>query len=275
MEKILQHAQHDLIPSEGVNPISKHVVLHRVSIVQDALTSTETIYLKALVRLGGAPDRFNNRIAVAGTAQLMQESGLSRSTVKRCKKRLRANGIIEVMEREDPFSHKPQTVKINSFKSVLHVWRQNKWTQVIRNRGVQFATEGGDLIAMKLPLLPELVKRVVDAAMAAVHKIASPRRKPYAAPVLNADAVREAATVADGMWKAIQEELRPRILPKRFEMWIKPLQGWDLKERVLYVRTPSPQFGHVGSEFDSEITAAVETLKLDVKLLRFDHGPPG
>jgi hypothetical protein len=282
MENILQPAPQVATPSEGANPTFKHVVLHEIQWVQDGLSDSAWELLQAYVRLAGPADRFNDRICRAGIAELMREAKFkSRSKVKRNKKELRAKLALEVIEREDPTSHAPQAVKIFSYKRTLAVWRQNKWTHVIWNRGVQFVTKLGDLIEMTLPKLPEFVKRAVDAAMAVIHKIAGPRRKAYV-PAVNADAVlewNEAATVAHQsaveIWQRIQEELKPKILRQSFDTWIKPLKGWDVRDRVLYVKLPSAEFTHLGGKYAGEIGAAMATIQAPgVDHVEFLDRPP-
>lgn len=75
------------------------------------------------------------------------------------------------------------------------------------------------------------------------------------------------------LWRGILIDLEKIIIRQSFETWLKPTRGWDLNERTLYVRIPSPEFEHLGEKYSEQIETAIRTQRLPLDRVLFVSSP--
>jgi hypothetical protein len=254
MTNILQHAPTDANPQEGANPTFNYS--HKIGWFQDVLSPSQLAVFNA-VRDCGTLNKMGEHVAVVGVRAIIRETGLCRSAVKDAKRVLRSLRILEVVERENPWTRTAQTLKIRNYKSIKTDWNQRGWTHYIKNRGRQICNKFGELIALELPKLPELVKRAVNQLMKQVYKLALPSIPDPEAEIA---------------WNYIADGLKANLARQTFETWIAPVKGWQLRGRTLFVAAPSPEFMHLGAKYANEIKAAIGQLPIDQ--VEFVNRPP-
>jgi len=71
------------------------------------------------------------------------------------------------------------------------------------------------------------------------------------------------ASVALNPWVQILAALEKKINRQSFDTWLKPTRYSYIRERMLYVRIPTPEFRHVGEKYGDLIGEAIENLHLD------------
>ncbi|MGC2636736.1 MAG: chromosomal replication initiator protein DnaA [Acidobacteriaceae bacterium] len=83
-------------------------------------------------------------------------------------------------------------------------------------------------------------------------------------------------SVALNPWIQILAALEKKINRQSYDTWLKPTRYSYARERVLYVRIPTPEFRHVGDRYGDLIQEAIENLQLefdDVSFITPDEDP--
>ena len=71
------------------------------------------------------------------------------------------------------------------------------------------------------------------------------------------------SSVALNPWVQILAALEKKVNRHAFDTWLKPTRYSYARERMLYVRIPTPEFKHVGDRYGDLIQEAIENLHLD------------
>ena len=255
-----------LHPSEGVN-----LVCYPIRIVQDALTDNEEKLRRAMwYAKGHIITPAGSHIVRIGTAALMALTGFCYDTVRDLIKSLRSKLVMRMVKREHPWTCGAQTYEIFHFKQIKATWKQNGWVNVIKNRGRRFANALHELVVLEVPALPKLVRDVLEIFQnrrTAKAYVAPPPPPQEVQPQAVAATVNQETAVL--LWQCIQSELKFHLEPRRFDMWIRPVRGWDLIERVLYIELPSSAFKHIRDEWRTEIEAAIRKQNLAVDRIEY------
>src|ERR1700749_3846617 len=77
-------------------------------------------------------------------------------------------------------------------------------------------------------------------------------------------------------WVRILGALEKKINRQSFDTWLKPTRFSHAKDRLLYVRIPTPEFQHVGERYADLIQEAIDAWQLefdDVKFLTPEEDP--
>jgi chromosomal replication initiator protein len=77
-------------------------------------------------------------------------------------------------------------------------------------------------------------------------------------------------------WVQILAALEKKINRQSYDTWLKPTRYSYVRERVLFVRIPTPEFRHVGDRYGDLIQEAIENLELeldDVNFITPDEDP--
>src|SRR5579875_2835427 len=83
-------------------------------------------------------------------------------------------------------------------------------------------------------------------------------------------------SVALNPWVQILAALEKKINRQSFDTWLKPTRFSYTRERMLFVRIPTPEFRHVGDRYGDLIQEAIENLQLefdDVSFITPDEDP--
>lgn len=64
-------------------------------------------------------------------------------------------------------------------------------------------------------------------------------------------------------WVRILGALEKKINRQFFDTWLKPTRFSHTKERILFVRIPTPEFQHIGERYNDLIQEAIDKLQLD------------
>ena len=64
-------------------------------------------------------------------------------------------------------------------------------------------------------------------------------------------------------WVRILGALEKKINRQSFDTWFKPTRFSHVKERMLFVRIPTPEFQHVGERYADLIQEAIDNLQLE------------
>ena len=83
-------------------------------------------------------------------------------------------------------------------------------------------------------------------------------------------------SVALNPWVQILAALEKKINRHAFDTWLKPTRFSYVRERMLYVRIPTPEFKHVGERYGDLIQEAIENLHLefdDVTFITAEEDP--
>ncbi|GGH01399.1 chromosomal replication initiator protein DnaA [Silvibacterium dinghuense] len=70
-------------------------------------------------------------------------------------------------------------------------------------------------------------------------------------------------------WVRILGALEKKINRQSFDTWLKPTRFSHAKERLLYVRIPTPEFQHVGDHYGDLIQEAIDALQLEFDDVKF------
>ena len=76
-------------------------------------------------------------------------------------------------------------------------------------------------------------------------------------------------SVALNPWVQILAALEKKINRQSYDTWLKPTRYSYVRERVLFVRIPSPEFSHVGDRYGDLIQEAIENLQLEFDDVQF------
>ena len=82
--------------------------------------------------------------------------------------------------------------------------------------------------------------------------------------------------VALNPWIQILAALEKKINRQSYDTWLKPTRYSYVRDRVLFVRIPTPEFRHVGDRYGDLIGEAIENLQLeldDVNFITPDEDP--
>ncbi len=82
--------------------------------------------------------------------------------------------------------------------------------------------------------------------------------------------------VALNPWVQILAALEKKVNRQSFDTWLKPTRYSYVRERLLFVRIPTPEFRHVGDRYGDLIQEAIENLHLefdDVSFITPDEDP--
>src|ERR1700752_2166462 len=63
-------------------------------------------------------------------------------------------------------------------------------------------------------------------------------------------------------WVRILGALEKKVNRQSFDTWLKPTRFSHTKDRMLYVRIPTPEFQHIGERYTDLIQEAIDNLKL-------------
>jgi chromosomal replication initiator protein len=83
-------------------------------------------------------------------------------------------------------------------------------------------------------------------------------------------------SVALNPWVQILSALEKKVKRQSFDTWLRPTRFSYVRERVLFVRIPTPEFRHVGDRYGDLIQEAIENLQLefdDVSFITADEDP--
>src|ERR1700739_2942584 len=64
-------------------------------------------------------------------------------------------------------------------------------------------------------------------------------------------------------WVRILGALEKKVNRQSFDTWLKPTRFSHTKDRMLYVRIPTPEFQHIGERYTDLIQEAIDNLKLE------------
>ena len=64
-------------------------------------------------------------------------------------------------------------------------------------------------------------------------------------------------------WVRILGALEKKVNRQSFDTWFKPTRFSHIKERMLFVRIPTPEFQHIAERYTDLIQEAIDTLKLE------------
>jgi len=84
------------------------------------------------------------------------------------------------------------------------------------------------------------------------------------------------SSVALNPWVQILAALEKKVNRQSFDTWLKPTRYSYARERMLYVRIPTPEFRHVGDRYGDLIQEAIENLHLefdDVTFITAEEDP--
>ncbi len=84
------------------------------------------------------------------------------------------------------------------------------------------------------------------------------------------------SSVALNPWVQILAALEKKVNRHAYDTWLKPTRYSYVRERMLYVRIPTPEFKHVGERYGDLIQEAIENLHLefdDVEFITADEDP--
>ena len=70
-------------------------------------------------------------------------------------------------------------------------------------------------------------------------------------------------SVALNPWVQILAALEKKVKRQSFDTWLRPTRFSYTRDRVLFVRIPTPEFRHVGDRYGDLIQEAIENLQLD------------
>jgi len=70
-------------------------------------------------------------------------------------------------------------------------------------------------------------------------------------------------SVALNPWVQILSALEKKVKRQSFDTWLRPTRFSYTRDRVLFVRIPTPEFRHVGDRYGDLIQEAIENLQLD------------
>ncbi|HET7345911.1 MAG TPA: DnaA/Hda family protein, partial [Acidobacteriaceae bacterium] len=76
-------------------------------------------------------------------------------------------------------------------------------------------------------------------------------------------------SVALNPWVQILAALEKKINRQSYDTWLKPTRYSYVRERVLFVRIPTPEFKHVGDRYGDLIQEAIENLQLELDDVSF------
>ncbi|HEV2278986.1 MAG TPA: chromosomal replication initiator protein DnaA [Acidobacteriaceae bacterium] len=76
-------------------------------------------------------------------------------------------------------------------------------------------------------------------------------------------------SVALNPWVQILAALEKKINRQSYDTWLKPTRYSYVRERVLFVRIPTPEFKHVGERYGDLIQEAIENLQLELDDVNF------
>ncbi|HLJ77282.1 MAG TPA: chromosomal replication initiator protein DnaA [Acidobacteriaceae bacterium] len=76
-------------------------------------------------------------------------------------------------------------------------------------------------------------------------------------------------SVALNPWVQILAALEKKINRQSYDTWLKPTRYSYVRERVLFVRIPTPEFKHVGDRYGDLIQEAIENLQLELDDVNF------
>ncbi|MGB9148286.1 MAG: chromosomal replication initiator protein DnaA, partial [Acidobacteriaceae bacterium] len=83
-------------------------------------------------------------------------------------------------------------------------------------------------------------------------------------------------SVALNPWVRILAALEKKVNRQSYDTWLKPTRFSYTRDRLLFVRIPSPEFRHVGERYGDLIQEAIENLELefdDVNFITPDEDP--
>src|SRR5271165_5277264 len=64
-------------------------------------------------------------------------------------------------------------------------------------------------------------------------------------------------------WVRILGALEKKINRQSFDTWLKPTRFSHVKERILFVRIPTPEFQHIAERYTDLIQEAIDALQLE------------
>jgi chromosomal replication initiator protein len=82
--------------------------------------------------------------------------------------------------------------------------------------------------------------------------------------------------VALNPWVQILAALEKKVNRQSYDTWLKPTRYSYVRDRILFVRIPTPEFRHVGDRYGDLIQEAIENLQLefdDVQFITPDEDP--
>src|SRR5579875_2248769 len=77
-------------------------------------------------------------------------------------------------------------------------------------------------------------------------------------------------------WVRILGALEKKVNRQSFDTWFKPTRFSHVKDRMLYVRIPTPEFLHIGERYTDLIQEAIDNLQLefdDVTFITAEEDP--
>ena len=77
------------------------------------------------------------------------------------------------------------------------------------------------------------------------------------------------SSVALNPWVQILAALEKKINRQSFDTWLKPTRFSHVRERMLFVRIPTPEFRHVGDRYADLIQEAIDNLGLEIDDVTF------
>src|SRR5580698_9889953 len=71
------------------------------------------------------------------------------------------------------------------------------------------------------------------------------------------------APAAPNPWARILGALEKKVNRQSFDTWLKPTRFSHVKERMLFVRIPTPEFQHIADRYTDLIQEAIDALQLE------------
>jgi hypothetical protein len=59
------------------------------------------------------------------------------------------------------------------------------------------------------------------------------------------------------LWSELKSRIQANLTPHTFDTWFKPIQSGGTKDGMLYLKVPTPQFGHLGKKYKKQIESAL------------------
>ena len=78
-------------------------------------------------------------------------------------------------------------------------------------------------------------------------------------------------SVALNPWVQILAALEKKSIASPYDTWLKPTRYSYVRDRVIFVRIPTPEFRHVGDRYGDLIQEAIENLQLEFDDVQLHH----